>query len=47
MTGRKYAIDSKTDIALSSYQQRRNDFQVPQTCAPGNFRASCAGTLNE
>ena len=46
-TGGKYAIDSKTDITLSWYQQRQNDFRVPQTCAPGNFRASCAGTLNE
>jgi len=45
--GVKYAYDSKTDITLSWYQQRQNDFRVPQTCAPGNFRASCAGTLNE
>ena len=45
--GGKYAVDSKTDVTLSWYQQRQNDFRVPQTCAPGNFRASCAGTLNE
>ena len=45
--GGKYAIDSKTDVTFSWYQQRQNDFRVPQTCSPGNFRASCAGTLNE
>jgi predicted porin len=47
-TGGKYAIDSKTDITLSWYQQRQNDFRVPPTCSPeAGFRASCAGTLNE
>jgi predicted porin len=29
------------------YQQRQNDFRVPQTCTPASFRSSCAGTLNE
>jgi predicted porin len=47
-TGGKYAIDSKTDITLSWYQQRQNDFRLPPTCSPeAGFRASCAGTLNE
>jgi hypothetical protein len=47
-TGVKYAYDSKTDITFSWYQQRQNDFRVPQTCsASAGFRASCAGTLNE
>jgi predicted porin len=47
-TGVKYAVDSKTDITLSWYQQRQNDFRVPPTCSPtAGFRASCAGTLNE
>jgi predicted porin len=50
-TGGKYAIDSKTDVTLSWYQQRQNDFRVPSTCSTdpsiGNMRASCAGTLNE
>jgi predicted porin len=46
-TGAKYTYRSKTDITVAWYQQRQNDFRVPQTCAPGNFRASCAGTLNE
>jgi predicted porin len=46
-TGAKYTYRSKTDITFAWYQQRQNDFRVPQTCAPGNFRASCAGTLNE
>jgi predicted porin len=46
-TGVKYTYRSKTDITFSWYQQRQNDFRVPPTCAPGNFRASCAGTLNE
>ncbi len=46
--GGKYAVDSKTDITLSWYQQRQNDFRVPQTCsASAGFRSSCAGTLNE
>jgi predicted porin len=47
-TGVKYAYDKKTDITLSWYQQRQNTFRRnPSTCSPGNFRASCAGTLNE
>jgi predicted porin len=47
-TGAKYAYDKKTDITLSWYQQRQNDFRVPPTCSPSaGFRASCAGTLNE
>ena len=47
-TGVKYAYDSKTDITLSWYQQRQNDFRVPSTCSPeAGFRSSCAGTLNE
>jgi len=46
-TGVKYAYDKKTDITLSWYQQRQNTFRVPSTCSPGNFRSSCAGTLNE
>jgi predicted porin len=47
-TGGKYAVDSKTDITLSWYQQRQNDFRLPPTCSPeAGFRASCAGTLNE
>jgi len=45
--GVKYAYDKKTDITLSWYQQRQNTFRVPSTCGPGNFRSSCAGTLNE
>ncbi len=45
--GVKYTYRTKTDVTLSWYQQRQNDFRVPQTCAPGNFRSSCAGTLNE
>ena len=47
-TGAKYAIDSKTEITFSWYQQRQNDFRIPPTCsAEAGFRASCAGTLNE
>jgi len=47
-TGAKYAYDKKTDITLSWYQQRQNTFRRnPSTCSPGNFRSSCAGTLNE
>jgi predicted porin len=46
-TGVKYTYRSKTDFTFAWYQQRQNDFRVPQTCAPGNFRSSCAGTLNE
>jgi predicted porin len=47
-TGVKYAYDSKTDITLSWYQQRQNDFRLPPACSPtAGFRASCAGSLNE
>ena len=46
-TGVKYTLRSKTDFTFSWYQQRQNDFRNPPTCAPGNFRSSCAGTLNE
>ena len=47
-TGGKYAIDSKTDITVAWYQQRQNDFRVPQTCSlAAGFRSSCAGNLNE
>src|ERR1700677_54391 len=47
-TGVKYAYDPKTDITFAWYQQRQNDFRVPQTCSPSaGFRSSCAGTLNE
>jgi predicted porin len=47
-TGVKYTYRSKTDITLSGYQQRQNDFRIPPTCSPeAGFRASCAGTLNE
>ncbi len=47
-TGVKYAYDSKTDVTLSWYQQRQNDFRLPRACsAAAGFRASCAGTLNE
>jgi predicted porin len=46
-TGVKYTYREKTDVTFAWYQQRQNDFRVPQTCAPGNFRSSCAGTLDE
>jgi predicted porin len=46
-TGAKYTYRTKTDITVAWYQQRQNDFRVPQTCGPGNFRSSCAGTLDE
>jgi len=46
-TGAKYTYRSKTDVTFSWYQQRQDTFRVPPTCVPGNFRASCAGTLNE
>ena len=46
--GVKYAYDSKTDITLSWYEQRQNDFRFPKTCSPtAGFRSSCAGTLIE
>jgi predicted porin len=47
-TGAKYTYRSRTDITFAWYQQRQNDFRVPQTCSPSaGFRSSCAGTLNE
>src|ERR1700728_3462126 len=47
-TGVKYTYRTKTDVTLSWYQQRQNDFRVPPTCSPSaGFRSSCAGTLNE
>jgi predicted porin len=47
-TGMKYTYRTKTDFTFAWYQQRQNDFRYPQNaCAPGNFRSSCAGTLNE
>jgi predicted porin len=46
-TGAKYTYHTKTDITFAWYQQRQNTFRVPPTCVPGNFRSSCAGTLNE
>ena len=46
--GAKYTYRSKTDVTLSWYQQRQNDFRLPPECsASAGFRASCAGTLNE
>jgi predicted porin len=46
-TGAKYTYRSKTDFTFAWYQQRQNTFRVPPTCVPGNFRSSCAGTLDE
>jgi predicted porin len=47
-TGANYTYRSKTDFTFSWYQQRQNDFRIPQTCSPSaGFRSSCAGTLNE
>ena len=47
-TGAKYTYRSKTDFTVAWYQQRQNDFRVPQTCSvTAGFRSSCAGTLNE
>jgi len=45
--GVKYAYNKKTDITLSWYEQRQNDFRRPSTCTPASFRSSCAGTLDE
>jgi predicted porin len=45
--GVKYTYRSKTDFTFAWYQQRQNDFRLPPTCVPGNFRSSCAGTLDE
>jgi predicted porin len=47
-TGVKYAIDSKSDITFSWYEQRQNDFRLPPACSPAaGFRSACAGTLDE
>jgi predicted porin len=47
-TGAKYTYRSKTDFTFAWYQQRQNDFRVPQSCSvAAGFRSSCAGTLNE
>jgi len=47
-TGAKYTYNRKTDVTFAWYQQRQNDFRVPQTCSvAAGFRASCAGSLNE
>ena len=47
-TGAKYTYRSTTDITVSWYQQRQNDFRRPPECSvAAGFRASCAGTLNE
>jgi predicted porin len=47
-TGAKYTFREKTDVTVAWYQQRQNDFRVPQTCnAAAGFRSSCAGTLDE
>ncbi len=47
-TGIKYAVDTKTEVTLSWYEQRQNDFRIPPACSPSaGFRASCAGALDE
>ena len=47
-TGIKYTYRSKTDVTLSWYEQRQNDFRSPPTCSvAAGFRSSCAGTLDE
>jgi len=46
-TGVKYDLDSRTFMTLSYYHQEQNDFRLPATCAPGNMRSSCSGTLDE
>ena len=46
-TGVKYTYRSKTDFTFAWYQQQQNDFRSPPTCSAGNFRSSCAGSLNE
>ncbi len=47
-TGMKYAYDPGTDITLSWYHQRQNDFRVPSNCSgAAGLLAACAGTLNE
>ena len=39
-TGAKYTYRSKTDFTFAWYQQRQNDFRVPQTCSPASPPAS-------
>jgi predicted porin len=46
-SGVKYTYETKTDFTLSFYEQLQNDFRRPSTCAPGNMRSACEGTLNE
>jgi predicted porin len=46
-TGIKYTYRTKTDVTLSWYEQRQNDFRSPPACPAGNMRSSCAGTLDE
>jgi predicted porin len=46
-TGARYALDAKTDLALSYYHEEQNDFRRPPTCTPASYRSSCSGTLNE
>jgi predicted porin len=46
--GVKYALDAKTDVTVSYYEQDQNDFRVPPACAPAASEVpSCAGTLYE
>jgi predicted porin len=46
--GIKYTYRSKTDLTLSWYEQRQNDFRLPPACSvAAGFRSSCAGTLDE
>jgi predicted porin len=46
--GIKYTWRSKTDVTLSWYEQRQNDFRSPPACSvSAGFRSSCAGTLDE
>ena len=47
-TGIKYTYRTKTDVTLSWYEQRQNDFRSPPVCsAAAGFRSSCAGSLDE
>jgi len=46
--GIKYTYRTKTDVTLSWYEERQNDFRSPPTCSvAAGFRSSCAGTLDE
>jgi len=45
--GIKYTCRAKTDVTLSWYEQRQNDFRSPPECSAGSMRSSCAGTLDE